>query len=57
MDDEEEDSNCNKWSQWTKHIDDKVQKKIADNEGDRENAHYIPALADRLIKDIKLILM
>lgn len=57
MDAEEENSSFNKWNQWAKDIDDDVQKKIADNEGDRENAHYMPAFADRLMKDIKLIPM
>jgi len=57
MDAEEENRNFNKWNQWAKDIDDEVQKKIADNEGDRENAHFMPAFANRLIKDIKLIPM
>lgn len=34
-----------------------IYKKIADDEEDRENAHYMPALVNRLMKDIKLILM
>lgn len=57
MDVEEADSSFNKWNEWAKVIDDDVQKKIADNEGDRENAHIMPAFANRLMKDIKLIPM
>jgi len=50
-------SSNNKWSQWAKDIDHEIQEKISDNEGNRENAHYMPAFADRLLKDIKLIPM
>ncbi|KMQ85119.1 kda protein in nof-fb transposable element, partial [Lasius niger] len=57
IDVEEANSSFNKWDQWAKDIDNDVQKKIADNEGDRENAHFMPAFANRLMKDIKLIPM
>jgi len=50
-------SSNNKWSQWVKDIDHEIQEKISDNEGNRENAHYMPAFADCLLKDIKLIPM
>ncbi|XP_025997044.2 uncharacterized protein LOC113005544 [Solenopsis invicta] len=53
----DEDSDNNKWSQWAEDIDNEVQQMISDNEGDRENAHYMPVFADRLLKDIKLIPM
>lgn len=43
---DEEGNNFNKWSYWAKNINDKVKILLADNEGDRENAHYIPKLAD-----------
>lgn len=54
---EEEDNNYNKWKQWAKNIDDDVKKQIIDDEGDRENAHFMPEFADRLMKDMKLIPM
>jgi len=38
-------------------IDNEIQQKIIDNKEDRENAHYMPTFADRLLKDIKLIPM
>ncbi|KAL6416406.1 hypothetical protein ACFW04_013522 [Cataglyphis niger] len=52
---DKEENNFNKWSYWAKNIDDKVKILIADNEGDRENAHYMPKLADYLMKDVKLL--
>lgn len=51
----EDDNNPNKWSYWAKNIDEKVKILLADNGGDRENAHYMPKLADYLMKDIKLL--
>ena len=53
----DEDSDDNKWSQWAEDIDNEIQQMISENEGDRENAHYMPVFADRLLKDIKLIPM
>lgn len=52
---DKEENNFNKWSHWARNIDDKVKILLADNEGDRENAHYMPKLADYLIRDIKLL--
>lgn len=52
---DKEENNFNKWNHWAKNIDDKVKILITDNEGDRENAHYMPKLADYLIKDVKLL--
>lgn len=40
--------------QWAKSIDEKIQTKI--NEiGDRENAHFMPAFADKLIADARYL--
>lgn len=52
---DKEENNFNKWSHWAKNIDDKVKILLADNEGDRENAHYMPKLADYLMRDVKLL--
>jgi len=54
--DDDEDSDNNKWNQckrlcrqcermWAKDIDNEIQQKIFDNEGDLENAHYVPTFA------------
>lgn len=47
---DEEGNNFNKWSHWIENINDRVKILLADNEGDRENAHYLPKLADYVIK-------
>jgi len=57
IDAEEEDASINKWNQWAKDIDNDIQNEIASNEGDRENAHFMPAFADRLMKDMNMIPM
>lgn len=57
LDIEETNINFNKWNQWAKDIDEDIQKQIADSEGDRENAHFMPVFANRLMKDMKLIPM
>lgn len=36
-------------------VENDVERKIADNEGDRENAHYLPAFADCVMEIIQLI--
>jgi len=52
---DEEGNNFNKWSHWAQNINDKVKILLADNQGDRDNAHYLPKLADYIMKDIKLL--
>ncbi|KAL6253934.1 hypothetical protein P5V15_015777 [Pogonomyrmex californicus] len=42
---------------WVRNIDEEVNILLIDNEGDRENAHYMPKFAEYLIKDIKLLLL
>lgn len=53
-DNEDHEDTTNGWYQWIKCIDEKVQLKITDL-GDRENAHYMPAFADKLIADTKYL--
>lgn len=55
VDDNEDHENItNGLYQWAKCIDEKIQLKITDI-GDRENAHYMPAFADKLITDTKYL--
>lgn len=43
----------NEWSQWGAEINKEVENNV--NEiGDRDNAHYFPFLAERLLKDINM---
>lgn len=53
-DNEDHEDITNGWYQWAKCIDEKIQLKITDI-GDRENAHYMPAFADKLITDTKYL--
>jgi len=32
-----------------------VKSLLANNEGDRDNAHYLPKLTDYIMKDVKLL--
>lgn len=50
--DEDEEDTTNSWYQWATLIDKKVQIKI-NVIGNRENAHYMPAFANKLIDDMK----
>lgn len=51
---EDHEDVTNGWYHWAKFIDEKVRMKITDT-GDRENAHYMPAFADKLIADTKYL--
>lgn len=42
------------WFTWAAEIEVEVNDALKEV-GDRENAHYLPRLADRLLKDVKLI--
>jgi len=56
-DEENEDNNVNKWTEWAKTIEKDVMEVINTTEGDRENAHYLPKFADRIMKDTKYLPM
>ncbi|CAG9818787.1 unnamed protein product [Phaedon cochleariae] len=49
--------NCNdyhnEWSKWAIDIDIRAREIAATEDGDDENAHYFPELADRLVSDMK----
>lgn len=56
IDESEDDDNVsNGWYQWAKSINEKVQEQIIDNEGDRDNARYLPAFVDKLITDARYL--
>lgn len=54
---EHEDNNVNKWTEWAKTIENDIMEVINIVEGNRENAHYLPKFADRIMKDIKYLPM
>lgn len=43
---------ANRWQKWANNISKRVHKNSIDN-GDRENAHYLPQLEMKLLKDMK----
>lgn len=51
LDDENVTSNF--WHSWGKDIDLEVKKGLVGHTGDRDNAHYSPKFADRLLNDIR----
>ncbi|CAL1683945.1 unnamed protein product [Lasius platythorax] len=53
-DNEDHEDVTNGWYHWAKSIGEEVQIKITDM-GDKENAHYMPAFADKLIADTKYL--
>jgi len=45
-------TNDNRWQKWANNISKRVHKNL-NNNGDRENAHYLPQLEIKLLKDMK----
>lgn len=43
---------ANRWQKWATNISKRVHKNL-NNNGDRENAHYLPQLEIKLLKDMK----
>lgn len=51
---EDEESVSNLWTKWAMIFYNKVSSLLESTDrGDRDNAHYLPQLADRLLKDMK----
>ena len=47
----------NSWKVWGEQIDEAVKAEILNDFGDRDNAHYLPSLAERIMKDVPYIPM
>jgi len=45
-------TNDNRWQKWANNISKRVHKNLNNND-DRENAHYLPQLEIKLLKDMK----